>query len=245
MFAGNGVRAETVEDLPQALARACRLAGHQGEVVIAGSIFLLGDALRVLRGGKGDCLDQDVIEMPVLPTETGRPDGDRAAVFGGLIGRYTPPRRRAPMRLSHHFGLTLREAPARNRSREPSAAAPRRLHQAARPGPLFLPAARAPIDYPDREHPAGGNEPDRRPGDDHASRSPGRDLAPVGTLRRRRAGDGALQGPQEQRSRSRHDARRGGGRPLPERDSAPTGSFPSSSTTSRPSSGTIPGPGRD
>lgn len=77
VFAGNGARAETVEDVPQALARACRLAGRKGEVVIAGSIFLLGDALRLLREENGDRL-QDVIEMPVLPTEpAGRTSSER------------------------------------------------------------------------------------------------------------------------------------------------------------------------
>ena len=69
VFAGNGTRAETVEHVPEALARACRLAGRKGEVVIAGSIFLLGDALRLLRGEKAPSDDADVIEMPVLPTE--------------------------------------------------------------------------------------------------------------------------------------------------------------------------------
>ena len=69
VFAGNGARAETVEGVPQALARAYRLAGRQGEVVIAGSIFLLGDALRLLRAENGDRLDADVIEMPLLPAE--------------------------------------------------------------------------------------------------------------------------------------------------------------------------------
>ena len=69
VFAGNGTRAETVEGVPQALARAYRLAGRQGEVVIAGSIFLLGDALRLLRAENGDRLDADVIEMPLLPAE--------------------------------------------------------------------------------------------------------------------------------------------------------------------------------
>ena len=69
VFAGNGTRAETVEDVPQALTKAFRLAGRQGEVVIAGSIFLLGDALRLLRAEKGHRLDQEVIEMPVLPPE--------------------------------------------------------------------------------------------------------------------------------------------------------------------------------
>ena len=69
VFAGNGTRAETVEDVPQALTKAFRLAGRQGEVVIAGSIFLLGDALRLLRAEKGHRFDQEVIEMPVLPPE--------------------------------------------------------------------------------------------------------------------------------------------------------------------------------
>jgi len=47
-------------------------------VVIAGSIFLLGDALRLLREAKGDRLDQEVIEMPLLPTEpSGRTGTER------------------------------------------------------------------------------------------------------------------------------------------------------------------------
>ena len=78
VFAGNGARAEAVENVPQALAKAYRLAGRQGEVVIAGSIFLLGDALRELRGEKAESNDADVIEMPVLPTEpSGRTGTER------------------------------------------------------------------------------------------------------------------------------------------------------------------------
>ena len=70
VFAGNGTRAETVENVPDALDRAFRLAGRNGEVVIAGSIFLLGDVLRAVRPESGDGIDPDVIEMPVVPRET-------------------------------------------------------------------------------------------------------------------------------------------------------------------------------
>ena len=69
ILAGNGAPAETVENVPAALERAFRLAGGNGEVVVAGSIFLLGDALRVLRSESGDGLADDVIEMPALPSE--------------------------------------------------------------------------------------------------------------------------------------------------------------------------------
>jgi dihydrofolate synthase/folylpolyglutamate synthase len=69
VFSRNGTRAEAVEQVPEALTEAFRLAGPKGEVVIAGSIFLLGDALRVLRAEPADRLGDDVIEMPVLPGE--------------------------------------------------------------------------------------------------------------------------------------------------------------------------------
>lgn len=67
VFSGNGVHAEAVEQVPEALAQAFRLAGRSGEVVIAGSIFVLGDALRTLRAEPADALTDDVIEMPVVP----------------------------------------------------------------------------------------------------------------------------------------------------------------------------------
>ena len=69
VFSGNGTRAEAVEQVPEALAKAFRLAGQGGEVVIAGSIFLLGDALRALRAETTASIDDDVIEMPVVPSE--------------------------------------------------------------------------------------------------------------------------------------------------------------------------------
>ena len=69
VFSGNGTRAEAVEQVPEALAEAFRLAGQSGEVVIAGSIFLLGDALRALRAETAASIDDDVIEMPVVPSE--------------------------------------------------------------------------------------------------------------------------------------------------------------------------------
>lgn len=69
VFAGNGTRAEAVEQVPEALTEAFRLAGQHGEVVIAGSIFLLGDALRVLRSETAASIDDDVIEMPLVPDE--------------------------------------------------------------------------------------------------------------------------------------------------------------------------------
>ena len=74
-FAGNGTRAETVEKVPDALNTAFGLAGRNGEVVVAGSIFLLGDALKVLRSESGDDLADSVIEMPVVPRETVRQAG--------------------------------------------------------------------------------------------------------------------------------------------------------------------------
>ena len=74
-FAGNGTRAETVENVPDALNMAVRLAGRNGEVVVAGSIFLLGDALKVLRLESGDDLADSVIEMPVVPTDSVRQAG--------------------------------------------------------------------------------------------------------------------------------------------------------------------------
>ena len=74
-FAGNGTRAETVENVPDALNTAVRLAGRNGEVVVAGSIFLLGDALKVLRLESGDDLADSVIEMPVVPTDSVRQAG--------------------------------------------------------------------------------------------------------------------------------------------------------------------------
>ena len=77
VFAGNGTRAEGVEDVREALSRAFRLAGPDGEVVVAGSIYLLGDALKALRPGDGEDLDQTVIEMPVVPRDPVGEEGTR------------------------------------------------------------------------------------------------------------------------------------------------------------------------
>ncbi len=74
-FAGNGTRAEIVAEVPQALTRAFRLAGRNGEVVVAGSIFLLGDALKVLDPESGGTNDREVIEMPVVPRDPRGRDG--------------------------------------------------------------------------------------------------------------------------------------------------------------------------
>ena len=68
VFSTNGTRCEAVEQVPDALARAFRLAGASGEVVIAGSIYLLGDALKTLRSEDGDGFEASVIEMPAVPT---------------------------------------------------------------------------------------------------------------------------------------------------------------------------------
>ena len=86
-FSSNGTRPETspaaIEDVPDALARAFALAGADGEVVIAGSMFLLGDALRTLRPEAEDRgereAETDVIEMPVIPTETPGEAGEAEA----------------------------------------------------------------------------------------------------------------------------------------------------------------------
>ena len=67
VFSTNGTRCEAVEQVPDALARAFRLAGASGEVVIAGSIYLLGDALKTLRSEDGDGFEASVIEMPAVP----------------------------------------------------------------------------------------------------------------------------------------------------------------------------------
>ena len=74
-FCGNGAAVEVVEKAPEALERAFGLAGPKGEVVVAGSIFLLGDALKLLRSASGDDLADSVIEMPVIPREPVHPTG--------------------------------------------------------------------------------------------------------------------------------------------------------------------------
>lgn len=51
VFARNGTKPEVVEGVAEALRRAFRIAGPGGEVVIAGSIYLLGEALKALRTG--------------------------------------------------------------------------------------------------------------------------------------------------------------------------------------------------
>ena len=131
--------------------------------------------------------------------------------------RYTP-RRLPPMRLSHHFGLTLREAPAGIEAESHRfllrAGFIRQLGQGLY---SYLPLAHRSITRIE-DILAAGNEPDRRAGNDHAGRPSSRDLAPVGPLRRRGPRNGAVQGPEEQRPGPRHDPRRGGGRPLPDRD---------------------------
>ena len=72
-FGGNGTAPETAASAPDALERAFRLAGSSGEVVIAGSIYLLGEALRSLgvagprdEPSVGDPLDEP-LELPVAP----------------------------------------------------------------------------------------------------------------------------------------------------------------------------------
>lgn len=61
---------DVVEGVARALGRAFEAAGADGEVVIAGSIFLLGDALRFLRGMPARQPVAAPIELPLPPAET-------------------------------------------------------------------------------------------------------------------------------------------------------------------------------
>lgn len=66
----DGAGPDVVEEVGRALEHACAAAGPQGEVVVAGSIFLLGDAIRCLRGMQARSSDALPIELPALPAET-------------------------------------------------------------------------------------------------------------------------------------------------------------------------------
>jgi len=58
------IPAETIVPVSAALARAAELAGPSGEVIAAGSIFLLGDILRGLEQGAAAAFDTSHIETP-------------------------------------------------------------------------------------------------------------------------------------------------------------------------------------
>ncbi len=64
-----GARPAPVEGVDRALERAFEVAGPDGEVIVAGSIFLLGDALRFLRDAKPTGFDDEVVELPAPPPE--------------------------------------------------------------------------------------------------------------------------------------------------------------------------------
>ena len=65
-----GAGPDAVEGVGRALERAFDAVGPDGEVVVAGSIFLLGDALRYLRGMPARRSSAAPMESPALPAET-------------------------------------------------------------------------------------------------------------------------------------------------------------------------------
>ena len=65
-----GAGPDAVEGVGRALEHAFEAAGPDGEVVVAGSIFLLGDALRYLRGMPARRPATSPIELPAPPAET-------------------------------------------------------------------------------------------------------------------------------------------------------------------------------
>ena len=72
VFGANGRRCEAVAGVPEALERAFRIAGRAGEVVIAGSIHLLGNALQALASTGARGFEAAPVEMPAVPPELER-----------------------------------------------------------------------------------------------------------------------------------------------------------------------------
>lgn len=65
----NGAAPEVSPTVAEAIESAFETAGPDGEVVVAGSIFLLGDALRHLRSAPEDSFERALLELPAIPTE--------------------------------------------------------------------------------------------------------------------------------------------------------------------------------
>ena len=62
-------RLEVVAGVPEALERAFRIAGPRGEAVVAGSIFLLGDALDALGPVARPAPEPPFLEIPEIPPD--------------------------------------------------------------------------------------------------------------------------------------------------------------------------------